>query len=67
LLSPGRVAKKMAENYELDSVENAQNSINHLLISFAQKVNGNLTVKLFNGDVTQNANLGMDSPFYLAA
>jgi hypothetical protein len=50
--------------YEFDSVENAQNYIDGLLLPFAKKVNGNLSVKLFNGEVTQAANVGMASPFY---
>jgi len=50
--------------YEFDSVENAQNYIDNLLIPFAKQVNGNLSVKLFDGDVTKEASLGMDSPFY---
>ena len=50
--------------YEFDSVENAQNYINSLLIPFAQQVNGNLTVKLFDGETTKEASIGMNSPFY---
>lgn len=52
--------------YEFDSIENAQKYIDGLLIPFAKQVNGNLSVKLFNGDITQAANMGMMSPFYLA-
>lgn len=52
--------------YEFDSVENAQNYIDSLLIPFAKKLNGNLTVKLFDGDITKEASVGMSSPFYLA-
>ncbi|MUG98838.1 hypothetical protein F7734_43715 [Scytonema sp. UIC 10036] len=51
--------------YEFDSVENAQNYINNLLIPFAKQVNGNLTVKIFDGDITKEASIGMSSPFYL--
>ncbi|NEQ75781.1 MAG: YdhR family protein [Okeania sp. SIO2C9] len=50
--------------YEFDSVENAQNYIDNLLIPFVKQVNGNLSVKLFDGDVTKEASLGMDSAFY---
>lgn len=50
--------------YEFDSVENAQNYIDNFLIPFAKKVNGNLTVKIFDGDVTNEASIGMNSPFY---
>src|SRR5579883_1492105 len=50
--------------YEFDSVENAQSYIDNLLIPFAKQVNGNLTVKLFDGDVTREASTSMNSPFY---
>ncbi|MGK7921906.1 MAG: hypothetical protein AB4080_18070 [Trichodesmium sp.] len=50
--------------YEFDSVENAQNYIDGLLIPFVKQVNGNLSVKLFDGDVTKEASIGMNSPFY---
>ncbi|MDZ7961713.1 MAG: YdhR family protein [Aulosira sp. DedQUE10] len=52
--------------YEFDSIENAQNYINSLLIPFARQVNGNLSVRLFDGDVTKEASTGMNSPFYSA-
>lgn len=50
--------------YEFDSVENAQNYIDSLLLPFAKKINGNLSVKLFDGEITRGANMGMSSPFY---
>ena len=50
--------------YEFDSVENAQIYIDGLLIPFVKQVNGNLSVKLFDGDITKEANIGMLSPFY---
>lgn len=50
--------------YEFDSIENAQNYIDSLLIPFTKQVNGNLTVKLFDGKITQAASIGMNSPFY---
>ncbi len=50
--------------YEFDSVENAQNYIDKLLIPFASQINGNLSVKIFDGDITKDANIGMNSPFY---
>ena len=53
--------------YEFDSVANAQNYIDGLLLPFAKKVNGNLTVKLFDGEITREANIGMNSPYYSAA
>lgn len=52
--------------YEFDSVENAQNYIDGLLLPFAKKVNGNLSVKLFDGEITREANIGMNSPYYSA-
>jgi hypothetical protein len=53
--------------YEFDSVANAQNYIDGLLLPFAKKVNGNLTVKLFDGEITREANIGMNSPYYSVA
>lgn len=53
--------------YEFDSIENAQNYINGLLTPFAAKINGNLSVKLFDGEITRQANIGMNSPFYPTA
>lgn len=50
--------------YEFDSLENAQNYIDGLLQPFAKKVNGNLSVKLFDGEITREANIGMSSPYY---
>lgn len=52
--------------YEFDSIANAQSYIDGLLVPFAKQVNGNLTVKLFDGDVTRQANIGMRSPYYPA-
>ncbi len=50
--------------YEFSSLEFAQKYIDELLLPFAKKVNGNLSVKLFNGDVVADASKGMDSPYY---
>ena len=50
--------------YEFDSLENARKYIDELLIPFGRKVNGNLSVKLFDGDVVQEASMSMNSPFY---
>ena len=50
--------------YEFDSVENAQSYIDGLLIPFVKQVNGNLSIKIFDGEITQEANIGMLSPFY---
>ena len=50
--------------YEFDSVDNAQNYIDGLLIPLASRINGNLSVKIFDGDITREGNIGMNSPFY---
>jgi hypothetical protein len=50
--------------YEFDSVENAQSYIDGLLIPFVKQVNGNLSIKIFDGEITQEANIGMLSPIY---
>jgi hypothetical protein len=50
--------------YEFDSVENAQNYIDGLLVPFVKQVNGNLSTKIFDGEITHEANIGMLSPFY---
>jgi hypothetical protein len=50
--------------YEFDSIDHAQRYIDELLIPFTKQVNGNLTVKIFDGVVTQEASVGMFSPFY---
>lgn len=50
--------------YEFDSKENAQAYIDGLLVPFASQINGNLTIKLFDGDVVAKASAGMHSPFY---
>lgn len=47
-------------------MENAQNYIDGLLLPFTKQVNGNLSVKLFDGEITKEANIGMLSPFYPA-
>ncbi len=52
--------------YEFDSIESAQQYIDGLLIPFTKQVNGNLSVKIFDGEVTKQASIGMSSPFYLA-
>ena len=49
---------------EFDSAENAQNYIDNLLIPVTKKLGGNLSVKLFNGDVVAEASQGMQSPYY---
>jgi hypothetical protein len=52
--------------YEFDSVVNAQNYIDNLLVPVTKELNGNLSVKLFDGDIVKNASIGMNSPFYSA-
>jgi hypothetical protein len=50
--------------YEFDSIANAQAYIDGLLVPFAAQINGNLSVKLFDGDITRDASIGMQSPYY---
>lgn len=50
--------------YEFSSVDLAQKYIDELLIPFSQQIDGNLSVKLFNGDVVAAASKDMNSPFY---
>lgn len=50
--------------YEFDSQINAQTYIDELLIPFTKQIGGNLTVKLFNGEIVKAASLDMNSPFY---
>ncbi len=50
--------------YEFDSVENAQNYIENVLIPFSKELKGSLCVRLFDGETTKEASIGMDSPFY---
>ena len=53
--------------YEFDTVANAQAYVDGLLVPFVKQVNGNLSVRIFDGDITRQANLGMHSPFYAAS
>lgn len=50
--------------YEFDSVENAQNYIDKLLVPVTAELGGNLSVKIFDGDTVEDASRGMNSPFY---
>jgi hypothetical protein len=50
--------------YEFDSLENAKAYATGYLADAAKQLGGSLSVKLFDGDVTADANRGMDSPFY---
>lgn len=50
--------------YEFTTQQLAQKYIDELLIPFAQTVNGNLSVKLFDGEVVAEASKAMNSPFF---
>ena len=50
--------------YEFDSVENARAYAEGYLAAAAKQLGGTLSVKLFDGDVTADANRGMSSPYY---
>tara|TARA_R110002050_G_scaffold1244_4_gene8647 strand:+ start:81120 stop:81431 length:312 start_codon:yes stop_codon:yes gene_type:complete len=50
--------------YEFENEMDAQIYIDELLIPFAKQIGGNLTVKLFDGEIVKEASSGMNSPFY---
>ncbi len=50
--------------YEFDSVENARNFATGLYAEQAKYVNASLTVKIFDGDIAEEASRAMDSPHY---
>ncbi|WP_072376838.1 YdhR family protein [Hyphomicrobium sp. NDB2Meth4] len=50
--------------YEFDSVANARAYAEGYLAEAAKQLGGTLSVKLFDGDVTEDANRGMSSPYY---
>jgi hypothetical protein len=50
--------------YEFDSVENAKAYATGYLAAAAEMLGGTLSVKLFDGDVVEEANCGMNSPYY---
>ncbi len=50
--------------YEFNSLENARAYAEGYLASAAKQLGGTLSVKLFDGDVTEQANRGMASPYY---
>ncbi len=50
--------------YEFDSVENARAFAVGLYAEQAAYVNASLTVKLFDGDISEQASRGMNSPYY---
>jgi len=51
--------------YEFDSLDHAQAYAEGYLAAAAKQLGGSLSVKLFNGDATADANRGMNSPFYV--
>lgn len=53
--------------YEFDTIENAKAYATGYLSRAAAHLGGSLSVKLFDGDVVEAANKGMDSPYYPAA
>jgi Putative mono-oxygenase ydhR len=50
--------------YEFDSVENAREFATGLYAQQAKYVNASLTVKIFDGDVAEEASREMKSPHY---
>jgi putative monooxygenase ydhR len=60
----GKNTKTVGGFYEFDNQTNAQAYIDQLLIPFSKEVAGNLTVKLFDGEIVKEASIGMNSPFY---
>lgn len=50
--------------YEFDSIKNARAYAEGYLADAAKQLGGTLSVKLFDGDVTADANRGMSSPYY---
>ena len=51
--------------YEFDSEENAREFATGLYAEQAKYLNASLTVKLFDGDITEEASKEMNSPFYI--
>lgn len=50
--------------YEFDSVENARNFATGLYAEQAKYINASLTVKIFDGDIAEEASRAMNSPHY---
>lgn len=50
--------------YEFDSEQNARDFATGLYAEQAKYLNASLTVKLFDGDTTEEASRGMKSPHY---
>ncbi|MEL6062616.1 MULTISPECIES: YdhR family protein [unclassified Methylobacterium] len=53
--------------YAFDSLKNAQAYIDGLLVPFAARIGGNLSVRLFDAEVTRAASSAIYSPYYPAA
>jgi hypothetical protein len=53
--------------YEFDSREQAQRYVEEMLLPFAAKVHGSLTVRMFDAEATRTASIGMNSPYYREA
>ncbi len=51
--------------YEFDSEENAREFATGLYAEQAKYLNASLAVKLFDGDITEEASKEMNSPFYI--
>ncbi|WP_212001172.1 YdhR family protein [Chitinophaga sp. HK235] len=50
--------------YEFDSIEHAREFATGLYAEQARYVNASLTVKIFDGDITEEASRAMKSPHY---
>lgn len=50
--------------YEFENQLDAQAYIDELLIPYTKQFGGNLTVKLFDGEIVKDVSLSMNSPFY---
>jgi hypothetical protein len=50
--------------YEFDSIENAKAYATGYLAAAAAQLGGSLSVKLFDGDIVEDASTGMNAPFY---
>ncbi|MFC3282515.1 hypothetical protein [Litchfieldella rifensis] len=50
--------------YEFDSVQSARAYAEGMLVDFAKAADASLSVKLFDGDVVDEASKDMDSPYF---
>ncbi len=55
--------KTLGGFYEFDSLENAQKYVDNFLVP-GVKAYGNLTVRLFDGEIVDSASADMNSPYY---